>query len=85
MHPENVADEMNRIARILITEGSEKVEPLADFERQQIHEQLNALLQNHVTYAALVCMTLQTQEFLEAYTDGVPEYANIHDTIASAL
>ncbi len=76
--PENCADELNRIARILILDGSGNVEPITMEERAIYNKRLDQLLSSNVTFVAVLCITEQTRQFLSGYTQGVPELSNLY-------
>jgi hypothetical protein len=85
VHPEDCADELNRIVRILTTEASEKLDALPEDERQNLHERLDELLDFSTTYATVQCIQLQTREFLIEYTNGVPKYTLLRSIITDAF
>ncbi len=83
--PENSADELDRIARILTVDGGGRVDPLPDMERVQYRERLDEILQDSVTLAVVQCISHQTKLFLSGYIEGVPELKKLHAYLTSSI
>ncbi len=85
MGPEDIADELDRLARILTVDDSQKLEPLPDWERNEYQHRIDALLSERGVRAAIVCANRDTRLFLEGYTEGVDAYAPLRSLIEQLL
>lgn len=74
--PEDDADELDRIGRIMTLSSSGEVPALSEDEESEHLDRLNELLLR-CTSATIGCITAQTREFLEGYTEGAPEYDRV--------
>jgi len=85
MHPENLADELDRIARILTVEGSGNVEPLPAEERAEYRKRLDKLLHIDTTRVVVLLITQETRQYLYGYTEGAPEHKNVHVLLTTMI
>lgn len=85
MNPENCADELDRIARLLTIDGSGKVDPLPEEERVEYRERLDEILQGNVTLAVVQCILNTTRQFLSGYIEGAPEHRQLHRYLTSNI
>lgn len=76
--PENCADELDRIARILTIDGDGNVDPLPDAERAQYRKRLDDILHNNISLAVTLCIAKPTKQFLSGYIEGVPEFKKLY-------
>ena len=79
--PEEHADSLNRLSRILIRDGAGTVEPLQSDERELYLQQLDEKLRV-VSRAVIVCTQQQTRLFLAGYIEGRPEYAHVMELLS---
>lgn len=85
MGPEDIATELDRLARIFITEGRDDERyGLPKHERDQYHYRLEDLLSGTMNRAVVLCIMQQTREFLAGYIEGVPRYDHIRRMLADA-
>lgn len=78
--PENDADELNRIARIMEMDASGKQFPLEDHERSEHLQRLDELLQSSCR-ATIACINDATRKYLEGYTEGIVEYNEVRELL----
>ncbi len=82
MNPEDTADQVDGIVTTLLEDATVE-STLTPDEWCELHDTLDQILAERITYATVMCLKNNTKKFLLGYTEGVPNMQTIHALVAN--